>query len=132
LDGQFRVQSDVLLVVLVDAWRFVQRLALVRIELLLNGRFRVPEFGSPENWALQNSQIPSTATFLTRFTIRRWRFGMKQVSHRPWRLLPCGFQTAPLRKLFHIDAQPRLGTMAAVLEVGRELPADSKLGATYQ
>jgi hypothetical protein len=41
-----------------------------------------PVLGSPENWALQYSQIPSTGTFLTRFTIRRLRLGMDRVSHR--------------------------------------------------
>jgi hypothetical protein len=42
--------------------------------------------GSPENCLLQASQIPSTGTFLTRFTIRNLRLGMRQVSHSPGRM----------------------------------------------
>lgn len=38
--------------------------------------------GSPVNSALQASQTPITGVFLTRFTIRRLRFGMNSVSHR--------------------------------------------------
>lgn len=42
--------------------------------------------GSPVNCLLQASQIPSTGTFLTRFTIRNLRFGMRPVSHSPGRM----------------------------------------------
>src|SRR5271157_2674564 len=38
-----------------------------------------PILGSPENWALQRSQIPSTGMFLTRFTIRRLRLAIPKV-----------------------------------------------------
>jgi hypothetical protein len=40
-----------------------------------------PVLGSAENCALQYSQIPSAGTFLTRFTIRRLRFGIKHLVH---------------------------------------------------
>jgi len=62
-----------------------------------------PMFGSPENSALQYSQIPRTGTFLTRFTIRRFRFGMSQVSHRT-----VSSATPMDLKLYHCPEKPRL------------------------
>ena len=51
----------------------VQRLAIVGIELPLNGRLRVPHIGIARELGIAIFTYPSTGTFLTRFTIRRLR-----------------------------------------------------------
>jgi hypothetical protein len=59
--------------------------------------------GFPENWALQYSQIPSTGTFLTRFTIRSFRWGISQFPIGAILALPqciSNCTTAGLRFLF--------------------------------
>jgi hypothetical protein len=68
-----------------------------------------PVLGSPENWALQYSQIPSTGTFLTRFTILRLRFAMPTVSHRPIQ------DASPVDFKLHTTGERRDGCMINAL-----------------